>query len=151
MMKITIERTGAGEFRLPDIKLDKKAFEDIGGVVCGDIVNRIQRGRQADGGAIKRNKPGTLARKAKLGQGARSLIADKLRFIRPGQGGSFRYWAHADRVIVEPGSQELKDLVRYVQQKGYTGWFGVSKTAFGTIRRIIVETIKRIVRKAAKK
>lgn len=153
MVEITLKRKQIA--KLPRYELGKKTFEEIGAVASDGVVLNVKDGKQITGARIKRNAPSTAAQKRakrRLWRGrVASLIDKKHRFIRPGQGGSWRYWAYSNRVKIEPGNQELKRLSRWVQEKRYLGWFGLSQRVRRLIKAIVKKRLLEIVKKAPRR
>jgi len=136
-VKVTIVREQA--IKLPAMKLDKPVLDDIGQAINDTIVDNILRQKQADGSNLRRNRPGTQEIKRKLGIPQLSLIFKDRRFI---QRDSFEWRYEHDGLLVEPRTSELKDLVESVQEKGYTGWFGISDKGVKKIKSLVQEWIK---------
>lgn len=124
-----------------NLKLPANVLEDVGRIIGASIIDNIDKQQQADGSALKENAPSTKKRKLALGQGMRSLIAEKLRFVKGSQG-SWKFTVSRQSVSVEPATGELKSLVRYVQQKGYTGWFGINKAGMAAAKERIAIWIR---------
>lgn len=149
MIQFKLER--AKKAQVPKLDLGRETFEKIGAIAADAVVLNIKTSKQADGSLIKANAPSTARQKrsaSRTWQGrVAPLIAEQLRFIQTGKGGSWRWTVHRDHVVIEPSSAELRRLSRYVQQRGYVGWFGLSKKAWGLVREIlrakILESIKR--------
>jgi len=139
--------------KFPALNLGKETFEEVGEIASASIVLNVKSGKQADGSDIKKNAPSTILRKrlrkalfVKGGKGSvRSLIDTKGRFIQS-KGGSWRWFAHENRAVVEPATAELRKLSRYVQERGYVGWFDVSKKGWTLIRKVIRERLTEIVK-----
>jgi hypothetical protein len=141
--------------KMPGFELDKPVLTEIFEIAEGSILDNILSQKQASGGALKRNAPGTRKRKQKQGNRlpGHSLIDRQHRFIK----GRRQSYQHSIRgrgsnatIVIYPATQELRTLNRYVQRKGYTGWFGVSKEAFGLIRFVVRKWVNREVKKAVK-
>ena len=145
MMKVDLVRKRVAV--LPKYKFDQRTFEKIGKAVAGGVLVNIASQKQADGQRLKANRPATQQRKRDKGRPALSLVDKKRRFVKGG-GGSWKYKATSSSVVVFPATNELKALVRWVQLKGYVGWFGISDKARNAIRAILREFIKATNKKA---
>lgn len=154
MIELKVKRDGTG-ISIPKYKLGQKTYDEIGKVASNGIVLNIKSSKQYDGTAIKENATSTKnikRRYRRLWQGrAAPLIDKKHRFIKTGQGGSWRYWARDDQVTVEAGSEELRRLSRYVQRKGYTGWLGLNKKAVGLVSKVVRRRVLEILADASRK
>jgi len=128
--------------KLGGVKLEENDWQDIGKIVVTSINSNIRGQKQADGAPLKRNAPSTVAAKAKRGVGSMSLVADFKRFLSKASE-AWRITASEKSVTVEPGEltkggdEPLRRLVRFVQEKGYTGWFSVNAAAVTKIRAVI--------------
>lgn len=155
-MKIEVVENGIQEFvtKASNLKLGTAFFEAVGAVIGGDIIGNIEDGRQADGSSIKENAPSTKRKKQRQGNAPiRSLVDVERRFIRRGKT-SWNWVANSKSVTIEPTgigkSAPLYELVREVQEKGYTGWFGVSKKAHKAIRALLRKRVEKILKKATR-
>lgn len=157
---IRVERIAAV---LPALKVPATVMNEVGQIAEGNILDNINTQRQGDGSPIKANAPSTLERKRRLGRGTRSLIDEFHRFVR-GNKGSWRWKATTKgqlaAVEITPttvargrGSRRraLSDLVRWVQEKGYVGWFALSDDGRDAIRDVFRKWIRREFRRAAAK
>ena len=130
-------------------------MEKIGKLAVGSILMNIKAQQQADGTALKRNAPSTILYKQKHGIIPLSLVAWGQRLIKQ-MGISFIATTHPTHVIVEPSPAPLparkgpamapRDLSRFVQLKGYVGWFGLNIPAKEAIREVIRKAIVRALR-----
>lgn len=142
-MKIEVTK----RIELPAIKLPRKLMEDIGHAIELGILDNIIHQRQADGSGLKRNPP--LYADAKRRQGwtfggsVLSLVAGFKRFIKT-SGASWKatVLSSGRAVRVAPATKELADLSISVQQKGYTGWLGVSKKTMLAIKALCREWLR---------
>jgi hypothetical protein len=136
VIKISVKREPVRP--LPqDIKIPPEIFAKVGDIVIDSIQNNIENQKQANGLPIKANAPSTVRAKELRGQNPpKSLIDTEHRFMRSE---SFLASVGSNDVTVEPRSDELKEINREVQQKGYVGWFGINDKA----RALIKETIRR--------
>lgn len=139
--------------RIPAIRFDLELMKRIGQHVEGAILENIMRQRQADGSRIRRNAKVTAKIKRRHGWLWRgrvmSLIAKKHRFVK-GKGQSWR-WRSINRnteVIIEPVFGELMKLNVWVQEKGFTGWFGLSKKQKAGLRRVLRDWVRDAMRAA---
>lgn len=153
-MKVEISRKKIA--KLPSIMLGKETFERIGEAVSAGIVMNVRTSQQADGSSIKENAPSTIERKRKLRRlnpytGAVSPLIDRLRRFIGVDATSWRWWPSEDRVRVEPASSELRALNRIVQERGYTGWFGIPNKVRDVIRRIVRARIEWLIKQAGQK
>jgi hypothetical protein len=140
MAKVELKRVVKA--KLPQIKFGAAVWKQIGEIAEGGILDNIMRQRQADGRPIKENAPSTRERKRKEGKPQLSLIDRKKRFIKGG-GGSWRFRVLKNGVVIRPAKAELKRISRWVQQKGYVGWFGLSEKHVEVIRAIFRKEIRK--------
>lgn len=157
--------------------LPKEAWRDAGNVVAAGIVDNIMKQQQESGAPLKKNAPATTTRKRNKRRDLRSLMEKLYRFIRVadtvrGSGGALEEMQIAGRggkisqarvdtanswgilrylpsggVVVGARSQQLKNLSRWVQEKGYVGWLGISATTREALRAVlkawVAATLKR--------
>lgn len=149
-MSFKVKRTIKAKF--PAFRLDDATMVQLGELLSLGVVDNILQQKQASGARIRPNAPSTRHRKQRLGRPVLSLIDDpkKHRFIKGGKG-SFTYSAKGHSrgtrtIVVEPATGELRKLNRYVQQKGYVGWFGVSRETEAAVRLALRDFIKRTFR-----
>lgn len=125
---------------LPAIKLDKELLNSIGRAMEGAILENIAMQRQADDAPLRANKQATANRKRAKGwlwKGrAMSLVAEFKRLVR-GRQASWRWRLKKNAVIVGPSTDEVRNLSRYVQLKGYTGWLGLNRRSRDAIRSMV--------------
>ena len=140
--------------RLGRIQLGKQFWQDSGEAIEAGILDNIAKQKTADGGALKRNAPKTIERKLLLGRGIRSLVDEKHRFVQGAQGsykikliGGMFGKATGVSVIARDWPRRIGG---YLEDKGYTGWFGISQKALALIRRLLRLEVKRVVAKAAR-
>jgi hypothetical protein len=130
----------------------KEFLEEAGQAVVESIERNIENQVQADGSQLKRNAPSTMESKRRRRLPQLSLVAQFRRFIS--KTSSWRVRATKTSVTVEPtsyrggGKRRLKDLVRWVQEKGYTGWFGIDKKGAAKIKKALKRRIKGVFRRA---
>ena len=151
-MTFTVERISS---ELPFLKMPRTVTSEIGRIAEGNILDNIRTQRQASGAALKTNAPSTLERKRRLGRPQLSLIDRLKRFIQ-GNRKSWRYRtvrANVEQPFIEirPATAELRRLVRFVQEKGYTGWFALSDRGRGAIAELIGKWIRKELQKASRK
>ena len=157
--------------------LPKEAWHDAGAVVAAGIVDNIVKQQQESGAPIKKNAPATTTRKRNKRRDLRSLMEKLYRFIRVadtvrGSGGALETMQVAGRggktrdarvdsanswgilrylptggVVVGAKSQQLKNLSRWVQGKGYVGWLGISATTREALRAILRIWIAKTIKK----
>ncbi len=162
----TLKLTRKQKAQLADLGGFSRGFwTQVGKAIEDSILQNIDRQKQADGSALQRNAPSTLAVKARWGRGSKSLVDDDHRFV--GKGGSS--WTILERktggrgIVVGPASLELAILSRQLQSgrfgKGmkagktrrYTGWMGINKKAWAAIRKLVRKEIERLIKKAERK
>lgn len=153
ILKITLVREVKAD--IPALKIDKKLLNEVGSLGSADIMHNILAGKQADGAGLKRNAPKTADRKRKKGWTVagrvKSLIAEHHRFVKGG-GRSWRWYLERGKTVwIYPGNAELKNLVRWVQMKGYLGWFAISVKGKVAIKLAMRDWIKKQFAKAAAK
>ena len=150
MMKVKVVRKKKAV--MPTLRLDVKLLETIGKVAEGSILDNIKRQREADGSPLQRNAPSTRETKRRKGRPLLSLVDQFHRFAR-GKGRSFAQQidTHGSRVYIEPATSELRRLSRWVQERGYTGWFGLSAKSGELVRMMIRKWMQSQFAAAAKK
>lgn len=147
--------------RLPSvgqIKMLESDWEKIGKILVTGIVRQVKESRQANGEQIKQNAPSTRARKIKAGRAPIPLVDQFKRFIRI-TADSWRIDKTNKSVEVSAGGftggakdgKGLAELVRYVQEAGYVGWFGVSKRTTELVKGVVADRIKKVFADAAMK
>lgn len=154
-MPVKVKIYSSSKITLPDVFLDEKAYDQIGKVAEASILDNIRRQQQADGSALKINAPSTRERKRRAGRPVLSLVDRLHRFVK----GNQRSWkvrkttkrGRVNGIEVVPATSELKKLVRYVQEKGYVGWFGINKDAVAAIKEAVRESIRRQFKKARRR
>ena len=163
MAKVEIIRKRVA--KMPGLKFTRTLWDEIGAVATAGISENIQKQQQASGAAIKKNSPSWQAEKAIRGWDARSLIAKNKSFIRKskkkGTDGrdplrSF-LWTTDFRnrfISIKPTTKQWKNprgkghvgfnkLTKYVQEKGYVGWFDLHRRTVKQIDALIARWIKR--------
>lgn len=135
-------------YNAPKIALTKAFAEKIGKLLAAGVVDNILQQRQAKGGSIKVNAPSTRERKQRQGRPTLSLIDDpKKRRLVKGRGRSFASGVMGTSgkytIKIVPATYEARQIVRYVQDKGYTGWFGVHKDTKAAVIEMIREEVKK--------
>lgn len=141
--------------KMPGFELDQKLHKEIAEIAEGSIIENILLQRQANGSSLKVNAHSTRRRKERQGNNPiLSLVDKEHRFIK----GRSQSWAQSVRgvgsmasLVIYPATGMLRKLNRYVQGKGYTGWFGISKDSSDLIRHAIRKWIRREVSKAIRK
>jgi hypothetical protein len=131
-------------------KFDERFFKSVGSVVQSSIIDNITSGTMVDGGDIKKNSPGTILRKRKLGHmfagSIKSLIDEQGRFVQPGEGGSWSITTTENSVKIKPRSGWLKETSQKLQEAGYRGWFGLNRRA----KQILIKLIREYLSKGLK-
>ena len=141
--------------------LSAKFWERAAAVVEGGILDNILTQKKASGGALKKNKPATLARKLMEGKPPLALVDALHRFIqgkrkswtivkwlpRPGATGSDTRTAFRG-IVVGPATAELRKLIQYVGQKGYVGYIGISKTTASALKALLRLELREKFRKS---
>lgn len=127
---------------LPAVTLPKVLMEDIAEKASTGIVDNIMLQKQASGATLKRNARSTrLLKQAKnKGKPVLSLVDEEHRFVQTqGESWSWRLsgFGKRKRIIIRPRTGELATLNRYVQEKGYVGWFDISAKTEAAIRKLI--------------
>jgi hypothetical protein len=124
----------------PDLRLTNRFWRAAAELARDGIVGNVRAQQQADGNPLKRNAPSTRARKQKLGRAQLSLIDDpsQYRFARKS---NYEIVVRKDSMIVRPRAQKI---LRYVQDKGYTGWMRppVKWMADG-LRKLLLAALKK--------
>jgi hypothetical protein len=125
------------------LKLDGDVLDKIGKVVAGSILDNIRSQQTVDGGQLKANAPSTRAAKRAMGLPPLSLVFKQHRFVK----GNSASWAHAvdagdGRVTIRPANQELANISRSLQQRGYVGFFGISLRAREAVRAAVRKWIR---------
>lgn len=149
----------------PGLKLlNKETMEKIGGIASQGIALNIKEQQTVNGGSIKDNSPLWQRVKKRRGWDSRSLVAKKKSFLKQkGSNVSFPYELKRDSIIIRPSQSArtggykggptaaFKDVAIWVQQKGYTGWFGLREKTKKLIRTVIRDFIKKEFAKARAK
>jgi hypothetical protein len=131
----------------------KKVREEMAAVVEGSLIANILDGKQASGLPLKTNKRATADRKRRKGWlhdgQVKSLIAEKQRIIKGGKK-SF-VWKLGKNLIEFKPAATWRNINRWVQEKGYTGFWGLSKDGEKAVRETLRLWIKSSFKKAAAK
>jgi phosphoribosylformimino-5-aminoimidazole carboxamide ribonucleotide (ProFAR) isomerase len=139
--------------KIPKIILEQEDYEKIGKLIIASITRNIGSQKQADGSSLKQNSPQTSLAKMKAGLPTMSLIAWGRRLVA-GIGAAFISEIDKRSVTVYPSpvatkgwraktSMSPKDLTKYVQQKGYVGWFGLDKQSREDISTVLEVAIRK--------
>jgi len=126
-------------------------WEKVGRVTLADTLNNVKTSTQASGAPIRENRPSTIRRKRrKPGRGTarwgvKPLIDTATHIMRAG---AWAVTTITNGVAISPKSL---DVVRAVQMKGYTGWFGLSKAGRAAVARVFRDVIKALQRRVAGK
>ena len=137
---------------LSALKLSKDFLALCGRIMAAGIIDNIKKQQQWGGGALKKNAESTRKRKQRKGRPLLSLVDEMRRFVR-GRGVS---WAidvdpAANDVVVTPATEELRQLVEWVQEMDYVGWFGISRSTYRALKEAYHAEIKRAIDEAAKR
>lgn len=146
-MQVKLRRKKKAE--IPTIKLPMKTKKLVASAVEGGIIDNIISQKQADGSPLKRNQKKTRDRKAKAGRPGLSLV-DKMRRFVKGRKQSWDFKTTTKGVIIKAATSELRNLMRYVQENGYVGWFGISEKARAAIKAAVRKEIREAFDRAAK-
>lgn len=106
----------------------REVLQAVGEVAREEIIKNIRAGKQASGADIKRPRGG-----------GQPLIDKRGRFVSVGNW-AVRVLGHV--VEVRPVG-ELANLVKWVQQGGFVGWFAVSRVGLKRIKELLRERLKR--------
>lgn len=145
-MKFTVMRRGK-PVTLPAFALPRDVLEQVAQVIEGSILANIVDQKQADGSPLQENAQSTKLRKKRAGRPIKSLIDREHRFVRGNQGSWSHEIAAGEKwmIVFRPATDELKKLNRYVQAKGYVGWFRASVKGANAARLLIKQWITRAV------
>jgi len=142
MIKIEVIRQTVKAAPKPEkMTLGKDCLAALGNIGIDALQSNIEDQQQANGAPLKKNAQSTYRRKELAGQSPVKSLIDRLhRFMKSN---SFKAAVGHDAVTVEPRSAELKEINVWVQEKGYTGWWGFrpkwKEMSRETIRRRIKE------------
>lgn len=156
-MKFEVVR--AVRANLPALKLPVELLEKIGKIGEGSILQNIKNQQTMDGGQLQENAPSTRRRKERKGRPLKSLVDQFHRFTRGrGQSWALQVEPHRNWVILEPATQELRNLSRWLQEgrpsKGkykYLGWFGLNEKAAKLVREVTRAWVRDEFEKARRK
>jgi hypothetical protein len=135
-VRVIVSTKGAPTFS--SVKLGNEFWEAVGRLAAADIARNVFAQRQADGSALKRNKQATTDRKAARGKPPLSLVDEDKRFLD-----------HQAQYVVTPAANGVtithadRTVFRAVQEKGYTGWFRLSRDGRAALRQMFLAAIKR--------
>jgi len=133
---------------LPTNFLDRATWDKVGKVAAAGVIDNIIKQTQADGQALKKNASSTIKRKRKLALPLLSLVF-KDRSLVKGAKQSFIWRIGRNSVTIRPATAEAKNRTKWVQQKGFTGWFGISAATKTAIKALIRKSIKKAFSKAS--
>lgn len=135
--------------KMPDYRLDERALTDMGKAIEATALNAIKTQTKLDGTPIKKNSYAYAKQKSEAGWGSRSLVAKDHSLVK-GKGASFTTTVDvaASTVTVAPAAGDAEDRSGWVQEKGYTGWFGLSEKTVQDIKEILAAFIRRATAKA---
>lgn len=172
-MKFTLVREIIGEPLR--IRLGADIMEQAGKVIAASILDNVQKQKQADGSALRSNRPSTIERKIRLGQRPMSLVDQGHRLVKGG-GVSYKVDAAPGVVTVRPSEQVVQapikqvppmhgrkrrkrtkttskaspaQLMRWVQEAGYTGWFAPGAHGIAALKALFAQHIREQIAKAA--
>jgi len=136
---------------LPRFVFTRKQWKGLGDVVGEGVADNIRRSKQADGSPIQENKPGTILQKRNKGSTFRGrirpLIDEKHRAIQSKER-SWRTLASTRNAKIIGTTLWLLDKMIEWQQRGYTGWMGISKVTRRVLRAELKLIIRQLIRKA---
>lgn len=145
-LSITTKVKGA----LSALRMDAAILLKIGRIVEGNVIDNIAHQTQASGAPLKQNARSTAIRKREKGWlwngRVMALVAQMHRFVRP-MGGSWRVIVGNNSVSVKPATGEIAQLSRFVQEKGYTGWFAVSNAGRNAIKLALADWVHEQLRR----
>ena len=133
----------------PRLRLSQEQMKDIGRVVAASIRENVVTQRQADGSAIKSNKPATIESKLRRGLSPLSLIDAGRRlelaasYVVSGARNTIevRLSHSASRGNKAKTAEKPSVLAQYVQERGYTGWFAPSAKGIAAVRAYLRQLI----------
>lgn len=152
-MKVGIRRTRRGNYAALAANvsnLPRSFWDRTGAIVAAGIVDNILAQKQASGEALKKNAPSTRDRKAREGKPQLSLVDALHRFIK-GSGASWkvlRYLPRGRGIIVGPATLELSRIIRYVGEKGYVGYVGISAKTAAALKALLRGELRAMFRRA---
>ncbi len=152
------------KYKAPNLKLDGETLDEFGRIAVASILTNIRDQKQADGSPLKRNAPSTRQHKIdlRLPNPDLALVWIGRRLVKGNQT-SFEYQVDDQKhqVTVRPSTEqvtarhgEIKStaspaaLCRYVQRRGYVGWFGINEKARLAMRASLRKFLERQIRKA---
>jgi hypothetical protein len=145
---IKIERISIPEWQ--GFKLTLGDWQTIGKLVVVGMRDAIGSGERADGmGALKSNKQSTIRRKLRQGKKAQSLIDEYRRFVSP-TASAWSFDADENGITItpshgytggDPKNVTLAELVDWLQDDGYRGFFAVSRESREAIRGVLRKRI----------
>lgn len=152
MIKATHTHTQTGEplrSDSPALRLSQDAMRDIGRVIAASIRENVITQTQADGSAIKSNRTATIESKRKRGLPALSLIDAGRRLELAA---SYIVSGARNRIEVAMSRSPRRGhaakkaeapsvLSRYVQERGYTGWFAPSAKGIAAVRAYLRQLV----------
>lgn len=128
------------------IAISKEFYTKAGNEVVASIGRNVQGQVQSDGNPLKRNAPSTREAKRRRGGRQRALVDRVLRFIRKS------YWSvkvSKKGATIQPRARDdFRAIAGYVQEKGYTGWFGLDKAGVRNLRKALREEVETALKKA---
>lgn len=141
--------------QVPKIVFDDEFWTTVATVARSNVRENILNQKQADGGELKRNATSTMLKKLGQGKALLSLVDEPEskgghRFVRSGDGSwkLSRFLPDGRGVVVGPATEELRSLMKYLYDKGYWGYFGLSASGVSAIRALIRQRIHAIWKRA---
>ena len=132
--------------KMSGFKLTQEDWIEIGKLVVVGMRKAIETGERADGGgALKSNKQTTIVRKMRQGKQAKSLIDEYRRFVSPTES-AWSFDSDENGITItpsygytggDPRHVTLAELVDWLQDDHYLGFFAVSRDAKARIRGVI--------------
>lgn len=137
--------TNTKKIELPPLVFRPWFLELLGQIAQNSVLNNIKFGKQADGQQLKRNAPSTIkAKRAAALPVIKALVAYDQSLYR-GRGQSFSWetkkTGNGYTITIRPATPDAIDRTRKVQEMGYVGWFGLSKTASGIMAKAMKEYV----------
>lgn len=152
--RVEIKRSGNVDrlvYNLGAFDFGRQFYRDAGNEVVRAIHRNIERQVQADGTPLKRNESVTNQRKRKHGRPLLALVDEHKRFINSKF--SFKVDVTRKRAIIRPslwksgGKESLRNLVKWLGEKGYTGWFALDSDGATKIGEMVKKRVADILKK----
>lgn len=139
-------------------------WKRVSKIAARSIIQNIKKQKQADGSELKKNKQSTLDRKKRQGRRLLSLVDDPAshRFVQTAFG------SYEPKALIKSPGQRFYNgvrigftrdnaltVARYLQSRGYVGWFAVNQAGMTAIaieyKKEIARALKRAVAESKKK